>query len=239
MPRKNVIKGILGLSGVAACFAVFTAQAQTTATDTGKPGATSQSTTGQATATQPSTGMQQSTGSGQPGATGSGSGTASLSKSDQKILMNMAQENMAEIEVARLAQSKSQNEQVKGFAQKMIDDHTKALDDVKQMAQAKNLTLPTELDRAHKGKVDKLASLSGEAFDRSYMAQAGVAEHKKVHGMLSKAQVKAKDPELKALASRMAPVVDQHLNSAQELHKNAARGSSKTQGNTGSSPEKR
>lgn len=257
MLRKNVVKGALALSAVAALFAVFTVQAQTSTTDTGR-----QSTTGQAGTSGQSgtggTGNSSTTATGQSGmsgssqagtsstdasgatrATASGSGSNTmLSRADKKMLMDMAQANMAEIEEGRLAQSKSQNEQVKNFAQQMIDDHTKALDDIKQLAQAKGVTLPTELDRTHKAMANKLSSLSGDAFDRSYLAKAGVADHKKVHGMLSHTESRAKDPDVRALAARTLPVVDQHLNSAQQLNKNTARGSSRTQGSTGSSSDK-
>ena len=261
MLRKNVVKGVLALSAVAALFAVITVQAQTSTTDTGRqsttgqPGTTSSGQTGTAGSGQSGTGgtgdastsatgqsgtsgSSQAGTTGQAGATASGSDATSLSRSDKKMLMDMAQANMAEIEEARLAQSKSQSEQVKNFAQQMIDDHTKALDDIKQLAQTKGVTLPTDLDSSHKAMTRKLSSLSGDAFDRSYMAKAGVADHKKVHGMLNQAQARAKDPELKALAARTLPVVDQHLNSAQQLNKNTARGSSKTEGTTGSSDKK-
>ena len=264
MLRKNVVKGVLALSAVAALFAVITVQAQTSTTDTGRqsttgqPGTTGSGQTGTTGSGQTGTGgtgdsstsatgqsgtsgsSQAGTSSttGQAGATASGSDATTLSRSDKKMLMDMAQANMAEIEEARLAQSKSQSEQVKNFAQQMIDDHTKALDDIKQLAQTKGVTLPTDLDSSHKAMTRKLSSLSGDAFDRSYMAKAGVADHKKVHGMLNQAQARAKDPELKALAARTLPVVDQHLNSAQQLNKNTARGSSKTEGTTGSSDKK-
>ena len=81
--------------------------------------------------------------------------------------------------------------------------------------------------------------MSGDAFDRAYMAQAGVSDHKKNHSMLRSAQSKARDPDLKALAARTLPIVDQHLNSAQQLHKHTSQGRSGTQGSTGSSPDKR
>jgi putative membrane protein len=158
------------------------------------------------------------------GAQSTASGTAAaprLNKSDQKIVTQMAQANMAEIEAAKLAQSKSQNEQVKTFAQQMIDDHTKALGEVQTLAQAKGVSLPTELDKANKAKADKLGAMGPDAFDHAYMSQAGVADHKKVHGMLRQAQAKARDPDLKALAGRILPTVDQHLKSAQQLHKQA------------------
>ena len=264
MLKTKVVKGVLGVSAVAALFAALAVQAQSGAgTATGATGSTGtgQSTTGQtggqSTAGQSGqsgtqggnqSGMQSgsdaSTQSGtQAGSsTASGTGTmgaSSLSRADQKMVKDMAMANLAEIEAGRMAQTKSQNEQVKNFAQQMINDHTKALGEVQQLAQAKGVALPTELDRTHKRRADRLASLSGDAFDRAYMSQSGVADHKKTHGLLRQAQTRAKDPDVKALAARTMPIVDQHLNSAQQLHKNTARGSGATQGTTGSSPDKR
>jgi putative membrane protein len=195
MLNKKVIKGLLGVSAVAALFGALAAQAQTTQSPS-----TSQGKSTTAPTTAPST-----------------AGAGTLSKSDQKAVMDMARANMAEIEAGKLAQSKSQNEQVKNFAQQMIDDHTKALTDVQQVAQAKGVTLPTDLDSKHKAMADKLSAMSGDAFDRAYMAQAGVSDHKKVHSMLKQYQSRAKDPDVKALAAKMLPTVDQHLNAAMQI----------------------
>lgn len=214
MLRKNLIKGVLGLTAITALLAVVNVQAQTPGTDTGNPGAKNQSTV---------------SGTGAP---------SSLSRSDKKILKDLAMANMAEVEAGRMAHGKSQNEQVRNFAQKMIDDHTKALDDVRQVAQAKGVTLPTELGFVQKRMAARLAAQSGEAFDRAYLERAGVDDHKKTHDMLHKAQSRAKDPDVKALVARTLPVVDQHLTTVQELNKNTARGSSRTQGTTGSSDKK-
>lgn len=248
MLKTKVVKGVLGVSAVAALFAALAVQAQSgAATATGSTG-TGQSTTGQ-TGSQSSMGQagqsgaqgdsqagaQSGTQAGSSTASGAGTmGAATLSRSDQKMVKDMAMANLAEIETGRMAQTKSQNEQVKNFAQQMIDDHTKALEEVRQLAQTKGVTLPSTLDRAHKAKADKLAALSGDAFDRAYMAQAGVADHKKTHGMLTKAQGRAKDPDIKALVTRMTPTVDQHLNAAKELHGNQ----SKATGSSGTSTEK-
>ena len=261
MLRTKVIKGMLGLSAVAALFAAAAVHAQADGSPKTAQPMTGQSTSGQS-GTQGGTqsGSQSGTQSGsqsgaqsgsqgshagmqgmqggQAGATASGSG-AQLSRSDQKMIMSMAQANLAEIEMGRMAQNKSQSDQVKNFAQQMIDDHSKALTEVQQVAQARGITLPNELDRSHRAKADKLAAMSGDAFDRAYMQQAGVSDHKKNHSMLQSAQSKARDPDLKALAARTLPIVDQHLNSAQQLHKNTAQGRSGTQGSTGSSPDKR
>lgn len=244
MLKNKVVKGVLGASAVAALFATLAVQAQTGAGQS-TSGQTSGQTAGQ-TAGQTSgqtSGQTAGQTAGQQGgqaggSTASGTGTSTLSRADQKIVKDMAMANLAEVEKAKLAQSKSQNEQVKNFAQKMIDDHTKALGEVQQLAQAKGVPLPTELDRKHKRATEKMSALSGDAFDRAYMNQAGVADHKKTHDLLSKAQARAKDPDVKALAARTMPVVEQHLSSAQELHKNTARGGSKSEGSTGASPDK-
>jgi putative membrane protein len=151
---------------------------------------------------------------------------AAMSKADQKIVMDIAHGNMAEIEAAKMAQGKAQDEKVKTFAQQMIDDHTKALADVQQLATAKGLTMPAEVDKSHKAAADKLGAKSGAAFDKAYMAQSGVADHKKMHRMLVSAEKKAKDPDVKALAAKMMPTIDQHLKAAQQMgsQKGAAKG---------------
>jgi putative membrane protein len=155
--------------------------------------------------------------SGASGAAGAAASGGSMSKADQKILMNMAQANINEVEAGKLAQSKSQNDQVKSFAQQMIDDHSKALTEVQTVAQQKSVTLPTEPDAKHKAMAAKLEKMSGDAFDKAYMSQAGVADHKKVHSMLVADSKRAKDPDVKALAGKMTPVVEQHLKSAQQM----------------------
>ena len=195
MLRTKVVKGALGLAAVAALFATAVVHAQSGGTAGGATGTTGAPTTSnQATGGQGTSGQSTSQG-GQTGATASGGATsgAALSFGDRKMVLTMAMADMAEIEMARLAQSKSQNDQVKSFAQQMIDDHTKALSEVQQLAQARGVTLPSGLDRAHRAKADKLAKLSGDAFDKAYMAQAGVSDHKKNHSHLRTTQSRARD----------------------------------------------
>jgi putative membrane protein len=141
-----------------------------------------------------------------------------LAKGDQDIVAQMAMANMAEVEMGKLAQAKASSAQVKTFAQQMIDDHTKALGEVQALATAKGVTLPAALDAKHKAKADKLSALSGEAFDKAYMKDAGVHDHQAVTKKLNQWQVSAKDQDIKALAGKMLPTVQQHLHSAEQLH---------------------
>jgi predicted outer membrane protein len=98
----------------------------------------------------------------------------------------------------------------------MIDDHTKGLTEVQQVAQQKGVTLPTEPDAKHKAMATKLQAMSGAAFDKAYMSQAGVSDHKAVHSKLVSAEKKAKDADVKGLAQKLEPIVAQHLKSAEQ-----------------------
>jgi len=168
---------------------------------------------------------------GQPAA----AGAAKLGSADRKAIMDMGMSNMAEVAMGKLAQSKSQNADVKAFATKMVDDHSKALTEVQTLAQSKGVTLPTDLDAKHKAQSAKLEKLSGDAFDKAYMAQGGLAAHKETLAKLQKGQKGAKDPDVQAQVTKMIPVVEQHLQHAQELAGAKKSGSSGSSGTTGSS----
>ena len=176
---------------------------------------------------------------------GTGSAWAEgLAKSDQKMLSDLALANMAEIETAKMALQKTQSDRVKSFAQQMVDEHSKGLDEVRKVAAARSVTLPAELDARHKALADKLDKLSGDKFDRSYMEQAGVQAHKEAQQLVAKTESSAQDSELKSLATRLKPTIHQHLNNAEQLNAavqgGTASGSSGTQGSAGNSkPERR
>jgi predicted outer membrane protein len=156
-------------------------------------------------------------GAGQSAAGGAAMG-AKLSASDEKAVKDMAMADMAEVETGKLALSKSQNSDVKAFAQQMVDDHGQALTKVQALAQARGVTLPTELDAKHKAMSAKLEKMSGDAFDKAYMANAGVKDHKAVLAKLKSDAKKIKDADVKALADQHTPVVEQHLKSAEQMH---------------------
>ena len=141
----------------------------------------------------------------------------SLAKTDQAMLKQLAQANIAEVEAGKIALQKSQNNDVKAFAQQMIDDHTKGLQAVQAVAQTKGVTLPTEPDAKHKAMAKKLNRLSGDAFDREYAAQAGVGDHQAAHAYVQKVQTDAKDADVKALASKLEPTIATHLSHVQTL----------------------
>jgi predicted outer membrane protein len=215
MENRGTQAGAAGMSGMSGATGASSGQGKDQSTGSsssaGAAGMTGKS------ATEAGTGMH-SSGASAAGQTAAGAATgAKLSAADQKILKDMAMANMAEIEGGKLAQSKGQSSEVKAFGQQMIDDHGANLKEVQALAQARGVTLPAEPDAKHKAMAAKLEKMSGDAFDKAYMAQAGVQDHKTVHAKLAAASKKAKDPEVKALVDKTEPVVAQHLKSAQQM----------------------
>ena len=140
-----------------------------------------------------------------------------LERSDRKMLEDLAQGNMAEVDAGKMALEKSQSAEVKKFAQQMVDDHTKALGEVQALATAKNVTLPDGAGAMAKTRATALKALSGTLFDKEYAKRAGVGDHESTVKLLQKMQKDGKDSDLKALAGKMLPTVEQHLEMARSL----------------------
>jgi putative membrane protein len=163
------------------------------------------------------TATAQNTNSGTSMRTGNNS-TATLSSMDKKFAMTAAMGGMAEVEMARLALTKASSDAVKQYAQKMIDDHTAANDELMQIASTKNLTLPTAPDAKHRAMMAKMEKLSGAAFDHEYVMTAGHKDHQKMEKLFRDESTRGRDADLKAFAAKTLPVVQQHLQMARDLH---------------------
>jgi putative membrane protein len=135
---------------------------------------------------------------------------------DEHFVMDVAHAGMAEVELGRLATEKASKDDVKKFGQRMVDDHSKANDELKSIVEKKSIQLPADLDAKHKAARDRLSKLSGDGFDRAYM-QEMVAGHQKVAAMLKSESTSGKDLELKAWAAKTLPTVEDHLKQAREI----------------------
>ncbi len=166
---------------------------------------------------------QSSTGTGTrsgDGSNSSGSSQRSTRAADEEREMfeDLVHASLAEIETGRLALDKTQNPQVRRFAQQMIEDHTQALQEMQQLGQKKQMSVPTETDFQHKAIATALRLLTGETFDKQYIRQVGVNDHRRTVDLLTRMQQSARDPELQAHAGKMLPIVQRHLAMAREMH---------------------
>jgi predicted outer membrane protein len=90
--------------------------------------------------------------------------TGALSRSDRDFVTKAAQDVMAEVALGELAARQASN-QVKQFAQRMIEDHTKANNELKELASKEGITFPSDISAKQKALQDRLAKLSGAEFD--------------------------------------------------------------------------
>lgn len=140
-----------------------------------------------------------------------------MSSADQKFMMMAATGGMAEVEMARLALQKSSNDSVKQYAQKMIDDHTAAGEELKQVASMKGITLPMQPDAKQMAMMTKMQGLSGAAFDMMYVKESGVKAHQDMEKLFMKESMSGKDMDAKAFASKTLPTVRMHLQMARDM----------------------
>ena len=99
----------------------------------------------------------------------------------------------------------------------MVDDHSRANEDLKQLASTKGVTLPTELDAKHKSELAKMSKLTGADFDKAY-SKSMLSDHVKDVAAFEKQSQKAADPDLKAFAAKTLPVLEEHLQLARALN---------------------
>jgi putative membrane protein len=138
------------------------------------------------------------------------------------FLKEAAQGGMAEVQLSQLAAQKASRADVKSFAEKLVTDHSNANDEVKALAARKNIDLPMALDAKHKATHDKLASLSGAAFDRAYL-DAMLADHRTDVAEFKRQSTMNQDPDVKAWAAKTLPTLEEHLKQVQALSKDGAK----------------
>lgn len=146
--------------------------------------------------------------------------------SDAVFVKKAAQGGLAEVELGKLASEKASSDDVKQFGQKMVDDHSKANDQLKQIASQKSMDVPSELAPKDKAVVDRLSKLSGPAFDRAYMKHM-VMDHSKDAAEFKKESNRGSDQDIKGFASSTLTTIQDHLKMAKDI--NAKMG---TQGKT-------
>src|SRR5205823_7577638 len=150
---------------------------ETTENSTTSTTATATTDTTETTSSYGTTGGTETTGT--VTGTGSTGGSAStLSDGDKDFATKAAQGNIAEISGGAAAAQKGTSPDVKTFGNRMVTDHGKALDELKQLAQIKGIALPTDVNAEQKAMADKLAKLSGKDFDKQYATDM-VEDHAK------------------------------------------------------------
>jgi putative membrane protein len=147
--------------------------------------------------------------------TGAFSAASAADTASQKFIKEAIQGNLAEVAVGKLAQEKAKSDGVRSFGQMLVTDHSAANQKATTVANTLGVTPPTEPNKKQKAVYDKLAKLSGDAFDREF-AKAMVDDHKKDIKEFEK-ESKKPDDAAASFAKETLPTLQKHLEMAQSL----------------------
>jgi len=143
-------------------------------------------------------------------------GSGSVSASDEKFVREAAEGGMAEIALGELATEKASSDEVKKFGQRMVDDHSRAADELKEIASSKGIRVPDRLSAKDRMTKYRLSKLSGEQFDRAYMSDM-VKDHTEDVADFKLESSSGTDPDVKHFAATTLPTLQDHLRQAKEI----------------------
>ena len=139
-----------------------------------------------------------------------------LQESDLRFLREAAAGGLAEVALGKLAVDQGHSAEVRGFGKRMMDDHGKASVQLMNLAQSKKVELPSELPADAKQTGERLAALSGAAFDREFM-KTMVADHEKAVAVFEQEATSGGDSDVKQFAAQALPMLRDHVAQARRI----------------------
>ncbi len=143
--------------------------------------------------------------------------TATRPVTDASFAKEAAEGGMAEVKLGQLAEDKGASQQVKDFGKRMVDDHSKADDQLKSAASSDKIALPDKLNTKEQAEYDRLSKLSGTAFDRAY-ARDMLRDHETDVAAFRREANDGKDASIKNFASQTLPTLQDHLKTARQMY---------------------
>jgi putative membrane protein len=134
-------------------------------------------------------------------------------ENDVQFIVNVAGINLNEIQLAQLAQGKSENTDVQNFGKMVETDHQASLKEITAISDKKKIIIPTSLTDDGKNDFKQLTNLSNVDFDKQYTTLM-VKEHQDAITLFDKAATESEDPELKKIAIATLPKLHAHLEMA-------------------------
>lgn len=131
---------------------------------------------------------------------------------DAKFAVTAADGGLLEVKLGQLAQANGSSAGVKSFGKMMVDDHSKAGDELKALAQKYNITLPAILSDDSRKTYNDIAAKKGTDFDKAYTSDM-IDDHENDIKLFQKEADKGNNAELKSWAAKTLPTLQHHLES--------------------------
>lgn len=135
---------------------------------------------------------------------------------EKMFIKKAADGGMAEVELGKMAAEKGGSQDVKDFGNRMVTDHTKINDNLKEVAGKMDVMVPTKVSAKHHMEMEKLSGLSGAEFDKTYV-KAMVKDHETDLAEFQKADKTVKNPDLKKFIDDSIPVLQDHLDTIKKI----------------------
>jgi putative membrane protein len=132
---------------------------------------------------------------------------------DADFMMKVAEINMEEITLGKLAQQKGTMAHVKKLGRMMVTEHTKAMANLNVLAKTKTVALPATESEKIKDAYNSLGGKTGKDFDKAY-SDMMVKGHKEAIALFEKTNIDTKDTDVKAMTAGMIPTLKTHLKHA-------------------------
>ena len=150
-----------------------------------------------------------------------GQSSSSAMAPDAKFAADAAQGGMAEVKLGQLAEQNGSSDAVKAFGRRMVQDHSKAGDELKQAAQTAGITLPADISSKDQSMYDELAKLKGAAFDRAY-ARMMVHDHEEDVKEFQKESQSGQNEQIRSFATKTLPTLQEHLQQARQMQQSVS-----------------
>jgi putative membrane protein len=137
---------------------------------------------------------------------------------DKAFVKKALEGNIGEIEMGKVALQKSNDDQVKQFAQRMVDDHGKMQDQLKPAAEQMGVKVPDGPSKSQMKSMDKMKALSGDAFDQAYIKDM-VKDHKGDDSDFKMEAQSTQNPQLKQLVMQSDQTIESHLQQIEQIAK--------------------
>jgi putative membrane protein len=137
--------------------------------------------------------------------------------SDQDFVTKAGQGGMAEVELGTIAMDQGSAADVKKFGKQMVDDHSKANEELKTVAATAGAKVPDAPSPSQKALAAQLKQKRGSDFDAAY-SKAMVKDHKEDIALFKKEATSGSNSDLKAFAQKTLPTLESHLKMAESLN---------------------
>jgi putative membrane protein len=135
---------------------------------------------------------------------------------DAKFVEAASAAGLAEVSLGKLGAAHGQSDAVKAFGQQMVDDHTKANEELNTIAGGKSIPVSKLPMASDTSAASKIGNMKGDEFDAAFKKRM-VQDHEKVVKLFTKESTAGKDPDLKAFAAKTLPILQHHLEMAKQL----------------------